>query len=95
MEINAEEVARLAELARLELSPEEVERMRRDLDAILGYVRKLEALDTSQVPATAHVLDVHTPLRSDDVERRLPVEEAVRNAPDHDSSSMIVPRVIE
>jgi aspartyl-tRNA(Asn)/glutamyl-tRNA(Gln) amidotransferase subunit C len=95
MEISAEEVLNLANLARLELQPEEVERMRRDLAAILGYFGKLSELDTSEVPPTAHVLDIETPLRDDTVKGRLRVEEAVRNAPQHDDSSMIVPKVIE
>jgi aspartyl-tRNA(Asn)/glutamyl-tRNA(Gln) amidotransferase subunit C len=95
MRISAETVLELADLARLRLDPEEVERMRRDLDAILGYVEKLSELDTTQVPPTAHVLDIATPLRLDRVAGVLPVKEVVRNAPQHDESSMIVPKVIE
>ncbi len=95
MGISAETVLELANLARLRLAPEEVERMRRDLDAILDYVEKLSELDTSNVPPTAHVLDIDTPFRPDRVSDCLPVKEAVRNAPQHDDSSMIVPKVIE
>lgn len=95
MRISAETVLELADLARLRLDPEEVERMRRDLDAILGYVEKLSELDTTQVPPTAHVLDISTPLRLDRVAGVPPVKEVVRNAPQHDESSMIVPKVIE
>ncbi len=95
MKIRTETVRALADLASLELAPEEVERMRRDLDAILAYVDKLSELDTSDVPPTAHVLDISTPLRPDQVRDVLPVSEVVRNAPDHDDTSMIVPKVIE
>ncbi len=95
MKITAETVRELAELAALELAPEDSERMQRDLEAILGYVEKLSELDTSGVPPTAHLLDVATPMREDRVAGTLPVEEAVRNAPEHDRSSMIVPKVIE
>jgi aspartyl-tRNA(Asn)/glutamyl-tRNA(Gln) amidotransferase subunit C len=95
MDISAEEVLKLAHLARLELTPEEVERMRRDLGAILGYVGKLSELDTSQIAPTAHVLDIETPVRDDAVTAKLQVQEAVRNSPQHDASSMIVPKVIE
>jgi aspartyl-tRNA(Asn)/glutamyl-tRNA(Gln) amidotransferase subunit C len=95
VKITAETVRELAQLARLELEPADLERMQRDLDAILGYVEKLDELDTRDVPPTAHVLDVATPFRADEVTGALPVEEAVRNAPEHDRSSMIVPRVIE
>ncbi len=95
MKISAETVLELAELARLQLSPEEVERMQRDLDSILEYVDKLSELDTEGVPPTAHVLDIATPYRADEVAGVLPVEEVVRNAPVHDTTSMIVPKVIE
>ncbi len=95
MKIDEETVRELARLASLELEPEEVERMRRDLDAILEYVEKLQALDTEGVPPTAHVLDIETPYRPDTVGGVLSVSEAIRNAPEHDDAQMIVPKVIE
>ena len=95
MRINAETVLELAALARLTLSAEEVERMRSDLEAVLDYMEKLSEVDTSNVPPTAHVLDISTPFRPDRVADLLSVGEAVRNAPEHDNSSMIVPKVIE
>ncbi len=95
MRINAETVLELADLARLSLSAEEVKSMRRDLEAILDYVEKLSEIDTSEVAPTAHVLDISTPFRPDRVADLLSVREAVRNAPQHDQSSMIVPKVIE
>ena len=95
MDISAEEVLHLAKLARLDLEPAEVKALRRDLAAILEYVDQLQKLDTGDVPATAHVLDIETPLRTDVVGNRLSVAEAVRNAPQHDDSAMIVPKVIE
>ncbi len=95
MRINAETVLELAALARLTLSAEEVERMRGDLEAVLDYMEKLSEIDTSNVPPTAHVLDISTPFRPDRVADLLSVAEAVRNAPAHDNASMIVPKVIE
>ncbi len=95
MKISADQVLELAVLAQLHLEPDEVERMRRDLDAILEYVDKLSELDTEGVPPTAHVLDIDTPYRDDRVRGVLPVSEAIRNAPEHDESQMIVPKVIE
>ncbi len=95
MKINAETVQRLAELARLRLEGDEVERMQRDLESILNYVDKLAELDTTDVPPTTHVLDMRTPMREDSVEGVLTVEEAVRNAPEHDTASMLVPKVLE
>ena len=95
MNITRDTVLYVARLARLRLSDEEVTRMQRDLDAILGYVDTLRELDTAGVPATTHVLEIATPLRKDAVRDVLPVSEVVRNAPQHDESAMIVPKVLE
>ena len=95
MQVTGALVRELAELACLELGDAEVERMQRDLDAILAYVELLDDLDTADVPPTAHVLELETPLRDDVVADVLPREEALRNGPEHDERSVIVPRVIE
>lgn len=95
MNITRETVLYVARLARLRLSDEEVPRMQRDLDAILGYVATLREVDTTGVPPTTHVLEIPTPLRTDEVRDVLPVAEVVRNAPQHDESAMIVPKVLE
>ena len=95
MNITRETVLYVARLARLSLADDEVARMQRDLDAVLGYVQKLSALDTEKVVPTTHVLDIATPLRPDQVRDVLPVAEVVRNAPQHDESAMIVPKVLE
>ena len=95
MNITRDTVLYVARLARLRLSDEEVTRMQRDLDAILGYVDTLCELDTTGVPPTTHVLEIATPLRKDAVHDVLPVSEVVRNAPQHDENAMIVPKVLE
>ena len=95
MRITEETVRELLGLARLSLEPEEIARMCRDLASILAYAEKLDEVDTTSVPATAHVLDIATPLREDRVANLLAQEDAVRNAPEHDQAAIIVPRVIE
>ena len=95
MKISEETVRHLADLASLKLSPDEVARMQRDLDAILEYVDKLSQLDTDDVAPTAHVLDIATPYRPDEVKGVLAVEEVVRNAPEHTENAMVVPKVVE
>ncbi|HTO69631.1 MAG TPA: Asp-tRNA(Asn)/Glu-tRNA(Gln) amidotransferase subunit GatC [Myxococcota bacterium] len=95
MHITRETVLYIAKLARLRLGDTEVERMQRDLDAILGHVDSLAAVDTRDVAPTTHVLDIATPLRRDEVAGVLPVAEVVRNAPDHTDDAMVVPKVLE
>lgn len=95
MKVTAELVRELAELAELALDDAEVERMRSDLAAILEYVERVSELDTAAVRPTAHVLDLATPMRDDVPGEPLPVGEVVRNSPEHDERSLVVPKVLE
>ena len=95
MKITPETVLRIAALARLHVEGDELPRMQRDLEAILGYVQQLSELDLSGVSPTATVLDDPTPLRSDDSVRTLPTSEVVRNAPRSHGGAYVVPKVID
>ncbi len=95
MAIPIEEVKRVAELARLRFTEEELNRMAGELEKILAYVRKLEEVDTSDVEPMSHVHDDAGRLREDDVERRINRDEALSNAPDTDGKFFRVPKVIE
>ena len=93
--ISLEEVDHVARLARLDLSAADKERMRSELDKILGYIDKLRALDTRDVLSTSHAVPVTNVMR-DDVERpSLPVEDMLANAPDRHREMFRVPRIIE
>ena len=94
MKIDADEVRRIAKLAHLALSPEEVDRFAGQLDAILAYVEKLGELDTDGVEPTTHAIPVAQPLRPDVPRPSLTREEALRNAPERDEFTFIVPRVV-
>jgi len=93
--ISRDTVLYIAKLAKLRLADAEVERMQRDLSAILGHVASLAAVDTEGVAPTTHVLEIATPLRRDEISGVLPVTEVVRNAPDHTENAMVVPKVLE
>lgn len=81
-------------LARLSMDDAELERMQRDLGAILQYVETLESVDTSGVELTAHVIPLPTPLRDDEPEPPLDPEQVVANAPQASGSAFVVPKVI-
>jgi aspartyl-tRNA(Asn)/glutamyl-tRNA(Gln) amidotransferase subunit C len=90
------DVQRIAELASLELTEAEVETFTRQLADILAYAQQVQRIDTTGVPATAHVYGA-TPLdRSDDPRPSLPRDELLRSAPDApmDAGLFRVPRVI-
>ena len=102
--VTEKDVAYVAELANLELTPEERARMLRDLNSILGYIDRLNELDTSAVEPMAQVARTgETPadaafgrsLREDVPRPSLPREEALRNAPETDGVFFKVPKVIE
>lgn len=84
MAITQETVLHVAKLARLDLAPDEVARMQRDLDNILSYVEELSQIDTSNVPETAQVAVEAAPLRHDarrpGVENDLAMSQAPRSA---------------
>ena len=93
--ISREEVERVARLARLELTEEEKERMIAQLDSILGYIDKLNELDTDQVEPTTTVIPMVSVMREDVVRPSLSQEEALANAPDREDAYFRVPRIIE
>ena len=93
--IGREEVERIASLARLRLAPGEAEAVTADLDAMLDYVEQLNELDTRDVPPTAHVIPLTTPLREDEPRPCLSAETAVANAPARADTAFAVPKVLE
>jgi len=98
VKITEQEVRRVAALAHLELSAEELKRMTQDLDEILAHMDKLRELDTETVEPMAQVLfpgAENSTLREDEPREPLSHEEALANAPLAGAGQFKVPRVIE
>ncbi|HEY3181213.1 MAG TPA: Asp-tRNA(Asn)/Glu-tRNA(Gln) amidotransferase subunit GatC [Gaiellaceae bacterium] len=91
MAITREEVLHVARLARLELSEEDVERFREQLSAILEAVSKVSELDLSDVPPTAHPLEIANAWAEDEPHECLAVGDAFANAPDRDDDFFRTP----
>jgi aspartyl-tRNA(Asn)/glutamyl-tRNA(Gln) amidotransferase subunit C len=81
-EISAEQVAHLASLARIDLSPEEIESLTSELGQIVDAVAKVTEVAGPDVPATSHPLPLTNVFRSDEVRPSLTVEQALSGAPD-------------
>jgi aspartyl-tRNA(Asn)/glutamyl-tRNA(Gln) amidotransferase subunit C len=94
MKITPEEVSHVADLARLRLSPEEVETMARQLHDILTYVAKLNELDTEGITPTTHAISIVNAFREDEVKPSLDREKTLANGPQQDGEFFVVPRVI-
>lgn len=93
--LSAEDVRAIADLARLELSDDDVTRYQQQLSDILGYFQKLEELDTSHIDPTSSVLPLTNVMREDKATTALSVEEAVSNAPDSDGEQFRVSAVLD
>ena len=93
--ITREDVEHVADLARLELTPEEKETFIVQLNAILSYFDKLNELDTTGVEPTSHVLPLSNVFREDEVRPSLDRTHALQNAPEESHFFFKVPRIIE
>jgi aspartyl-tRNA(Asn)/glutamyl-tRNA(Gln) amidotransferase subunit C len=93
--ITLAEVERIARLSRLDLSSEEAERMRSQLEAILDYVGQLQRVDTTGVPPTAHVLPLVNVMREDEVRPSYPPQAMLANAPEPEGDLFRVPKILE
>jgi aspartyl-tRNA(Asn)/glutamyl-tRNA(Gln) amidotransferase subunit C len=94
-QISANEVQKTADLARLELSDEEVTQLARELGAILNYMKLLDRLDVGDVPPTTHAVPLNLPLREDVLAEHLSVEDALADAPKRQDGLFEVPKIIE
>ncbi len=95
MMLSLEQVRHVAALARLSLTPEEEERYRHQLSAILDAMEQLKALDTEEVEPTSHAIALQSPLREDVVVPSMAPEDALANAPAKVGTSFAVPKIIE
>ena len=94
MAITRDEVLHVAKLARLELTDEEVERLTRELGAILEAVGKVAELDLEDVPPTSHPLELVNSWGEDEPRPSLPLDDAFANAPRREGDLFRVPPAI-
>jgi aspartyl-tRNA(Asn)/glutamyl-tRNA(Gln) amidotransferase subunit C len=92
--LTRDEVLEIALLARLHLEEDEIDRLQGELSAILEHMEALREVETDVEPMT-HAVPMALRLRADAVEPSLPVEEAVRQAPDRAGDLFQVPHIIK
>ena len=103
MKVSEKDVVYVAELANLDLTPQERDGMLRDLNSILDYIDLLNEVDTLNVPPMAQVFANESGSAGDadredileGLRRSLPHDVALSNAPDTDGTFFRVPKVIE
>ena len=95
MAIDRKTVEKVAKLARLQLTPEELDRYGKQLGAILDYIAKLEKLDVQDLEPLAHAVDTANVFREDVPRPSLPRAAALQNAPEKNGDFFIVPKIVE
>jgi aspartyl-tRNA(Asn)/glutamyl-tRNA(Gln) amidotransferase subunit C len=89
------DVKYVANLARIQLTPEEEQKFGAQLQHILGYIEKLRELDVSNVEPTAHAVPLVNVTRKDEVRVSISHEDALRNAPAKANGLFLVPKIVE
>ena len=95
MALSPQEVAKVALLARLRLSPDELATFTTQLSSIVDFVAQLQESDTSDVEPLAHGVEVRNVFRDDVEGPSLPRDAALANAPKRNDHSFLVPAVLE
>lgn len=94
MKISPEQVAKVAKLARLDLSQEKLDLFSGQLDDILNYMDKLNELDTSDVEPMYSPVEHNTVLREDVEKKEFQRSQILSNAPEEDGKFFIVPKIV-
>jgi aspartyl-tRNA(Asn)/glutamyl-tRNA(Gln) amidotransferase subunit C len=95
MTIDKETVEKVAHLARLELAEDEKDKMIDDMSKILGFMAKLNEIDTSGIEPLVYMTNEINVTREDVVKQEITHEEALLNAPKHDENYFLVAKVID
>ena len=94
MKISRDEVIHVADLSRLDVDPEMIDKFAEQLGKILEYVDTLKRLDTKGVTSTSHVISMTNASREDDEQQSFNRDSALANAPDKEDGNFIVPKVV-
>ena len=94
MSLSRHDVEKVSLLARLQLSPQELDTMTAQLSQIVGYVGQLAELETDNVEPMAHAVDVSNVFAEDELAESLTRREALANAPHHNDEFYLVPAVL-
>lgn len=89
------DVAYIAHLARLSLTPEEARKFGAQLGNVLDYIEKLKEIDVTGIEPTAHAFPLINVTRPDEIRPSMSQEEALRNAPSHANGLFMVPKIVE
>ena len=95
MKITEEMVEYIALLSRLKISDGEKEKLREELGGIIGYMDALKNIDTEGIEPMSHTFPVKNVMREDRAVQLFERSELLKNAPEHDEESFLVPKTVE
>jgi aspartyl-tRNA(Asn)/glutamyl-tRNA(Gln) amidotransferase subunit C len=94
MKITKEEVLYVSHLARLDLDEASIEKFAGQIDEILGYIEKLNQVDTRGIKPTSHAISLMNAFREDEEKQPIDRELALANAPEKEDGNFVVPKVV-
>jgi aspartyl-tRNA(Asn)/glutamyl-tRNA(Gln) amidotransferase subunit C len=94
MSVTVKDVEYIAKLAKLKYSEEEKIKFTEQFNTILGYIDKLNELNTDNVEPLSHVIELGNVFREDEVKPSTPREDALKNAPSRSEEFFKVPKVV-
>jgi len=94
MKITKEQVLYVAQLARLDLDEASIEKFAGQIDEILGYIEKLNQVDTQNIKPTSHAIFLTNAFREDEESEHIDRDLALANAPEKEDGRFIVPKVV-
>ena len=95
MKIDKETLHKMAHLSRLEINPQDEEKLLKEMSSIVSFVEKLNEVNTDGIePLTTMSTEINA-LREDEVKPHMPHDEALKNAPKKDADFFRVPKVLE
>lgn len=95
MEISVKTIQHLAHLSRLQISEEQVAQYQSDMQRMVAFIEKLQALDTNEVAPLRMMSNSSNAFRADEITQSLTASEALKNAPAHNQQYFKVPTVIK
>jgi aspartyl-tRNA(Asn)/glutamyl-tRNA(Gln) amidotransferase subunit C len=94
MNITRDDIIHVANLARLEMDEESIDKFTVQIDEILKYVETLNSVDTEGVAPTTHAIFLTNAFRDDEEKQSFSRDDLLENAPENENGNFIVPKVV-
>ena len=95
MSVTIKDVEKISTLAKLKFNAEELEKLKGDMNQILGYIDTLNELDLSNVEPLENINEIENVLRQDEPTECITTEEALKNSPARTGKYFKVPKVLD